>query len=56
MWFAKAKITLEEEKKLGKSEEDQLKREGKQELPAETYGTEAIVESSSCCDFFHIRF
>lgn len=36
-------------------EEDQLKREG-QELPTELNGTEAIVESSCCCDSFQIRF
>lgn len=41
MCFAKPKDTLEEEKKLGESEEDQLKREGKQELPTEANGTGA---------------
>ena len=41
MCFARPKDTLEEEKKLGESEEDQLKREGKQELPTDAAAADA---------------
>lgn len=41
MCFARPKDTLEEEKKLGESEEDQLKREGKEELSTDANAADA---------------